>query len=459
MTSREGLAVSPASPEHSDRADHAAKPDASTSSAATDVDRIAADATLVGESRRRIRRKMVGKDRRSGLLTGGSFLVVVASWNLVAPPASAPVGMFAGCVAAFIVAGCVEFEIGPGCALPTTPVQVVMLFVLPPQLVPVAVVSGLAGAALVARLREPERKERATVLAGSGWQVVGPAAVFAFAHVSGPSLSDWPVYVLALAAQFSLDAATSWVRNCYGLGVEPRQLAAALQFTFLCDLTLAPVGFAAALAVPHSAGALLLLLPPTALLAVLQWDRRKQIDKTVALAVAFNDTSDLARRDALTGVSNRLAWEEATARYQDADAPVGVVLADVDGLKVANDTYGHAMGDRLLVAVAAAIANAVPVPSGATAFRIGGDEFAILLPFASLASTLAVASSLRAAIQTTPNLDGTVPVSASIGVGFASSGRTLGKAIATADRGVNNDKTSRGAGRRDRHILAPKELL
>jgi diguanylate cyclase (GGDEF)-like protein len=285
------------------------------------------------------------------------------------------------------------------------------------------------------------------VVAGSAWQVVGPAAVIAFAHVNHPALSDWPVYLLALIAQFSLDAATSWVRNCYGLGVQTRQLATALQFTFLCDLSLAPLGFAAALALPKSPGALLLLLPPMGLLAMLQWDRRQQIDKTIALGAAFSDTSDLARRDVLTGVSNRLAWEEATARSEGLDSPVGVVLADVDGLKAANDTYGHEMGDRLLVRVAEILASSVPVPSGAAAFRIGGDEFAILVPFASLASTLAIATSLRSSFQTEPILDGKVAVSASVGVGFASSGRTLGKAIATADRGVNNDKTSRGVRR------------
>ena len=417
-------------------------------SAATRVDGIAAAAALLRDSRGRLRGELADNDRRSGLLTGGSFLVAVAAWILLAPPASVPIAVLAGCVAAYVVAGCVEFEIGPGCALPTMPVQVVMLFLLPPQLVPVAVGLGLVGAARLGRVRDPQRRERPMVLAGSGWQAVGPAAVFALAHVHGPELSYWPVYVLALLAQFTSDSASSWVRNCYGLRVPTGQLASALRFTFVCDLFLAPIGFAATRAVPHSPGALVFLLPPTALLAMLQSDRRKQIDQTVALGAAFTDTSDLARRDALTGVANRLSWEEVTARLQRRDQPIGVILADVDGLKAANDTLGHATGDRLLVAVAEMLQRAVPEESGGLLFRIGGDEFAILLPDATATSTDDLGSAIRAAFENEPTLDGVIAISASVGVGFATGGAVFGPAVATADRGVHLEKDRRGVRRR-----------
>ena len=413
---------------------------------APDVDAtaMAAEAALIGVSRRRLRKQVEVNDRRSGLFTGGSFIVTVAGWILLVPPRSVPIAMLAASVAVFVAVGCVEFEIGPGSALATTPVQVVMLFVLPPQLVPVAVVAGLAGAALVGWMRDRERRERPIVLVGSGWQAVGPAAVFALAHVHGPALSDWPVYVVAIVAQFTFDAASSWVRNCYGLGVRTGQLAQAMRFTFVCDLCLAPVGLAAVLAVPNSAGALVFLLPPTALLAMLQADRRRQLDTTIALGAAFTDTSDLARRDALAGVANRLAWEEVTAHYELSDAPVGVILADVDGLKTANDNHGHALGDRLLVAVTRIILSAVPAESGAIVFRIGGDEFAVLLPSATPAATETVAQTIQTAFRDAPALDQLIPVSASVGLGFAPNGATFGQAVATADRGVNHEKDRNG---------------
>jgi diguanylate cyclase (GGDEF)-like protein len=405
---------------------------------------ITAEVAVVQEARRRLRNKGGANDRRSGLVTGATFLGAVAIWNVLAPARGWSVGTFAACVAVYVVAASVEFEIGPGSALPTTPVQVVMLFLLPAPLVPVAVLAGLGGAAVVGRLRDPERRERPMVLAGSGWQVVGPAAVFAIAHVGRPAPSDVGVYAIALAAQFALDAASAWVRNCYGLGVATEELVGALEFTFGCDLVLAPIGFAAALALPRSPGGLLFLLPLTALLAMLQSDRQQQIDKTVALGAAFADTRDLARRDPLTGLANRLAWEEALARLQDLDSPIGVVLADVDGLKVANDRHSHEMGDRLLVAVADIVAAAAAQSPGAIVARIGGDEFAVLLPLASSAATFAVSSALLAAFRNPPTLDGIVPVSASVGAGYAESGQTLGPAIGVADRRVNVNKESRG---------------
>ena len=287
------------------------------------------------------------------------------------------------------------------------------------------------------------------LVAASGWQAVGPAAVFAIAGVTTPMWPDVPVYVLAFGSQFALDAGVSWVRNCYGLGVPTSQVANALKFTFLCDLALAPIGLAAVLAAPDAPSALLLVLPPTLLLAMLQTDRRKHVDHVVALGVAYRRTSDLARRDALTGLSNRLAWEEAIEQFADTSAPIAVVLADVDGLKVANDTHGHEMGDRLLIAVGELLAAGSPATArGTDAFRIGGDEFAILLPRVAAASMGNVVMALQASLRSAPPLDGAVPISASFGCGYAATGAGLGAAIAQADRGVNAEKTARGARRR-----------
>jgi diguanylate cyclase (GGDEF)-like protein len=408
---------------------------------------IAADAALIMESRRRGHGAPERRDRRSAVLTGGSFLIVAIGWVVVAPPASIPWSMFGWCIAAYLVTASVEFEIGPGCALPTAPVQVVMLFTLPPQLVPIAVLAGLAGAAWLAQFRDPDRREGMLLVAASGWQAVGPAAVFALAGVTAPEWADVPVYALALASQFALDAAVSWVRNCYGLGVPVRQVASALKFTFLCDLALAPVGLAAVLAAPDAPSALLLVLPPTLLLAMLQTDRRKHVDHVVALGVAYRRTSDLARRDPLTGLSNRLAWEEAIDEFARASSPIAVVLADVDGLKVANDTHGHDMGDRLLTRVGELLAAGAPPVGGADAFRIGGDEFAVLLPRDAAASMGTVVMALQASFRTAPPIEGDVPISASFGCGYALTGAELPAAIAQADRSVNAEKTARGARR------------
>jgi len=413
--------------------------------AGIDAAAIAADAALVGAARGRLRRDGT-LHRRATLLTGGTLLLTLAVW-IVAAPRALDLPTFGACIAALVLAGSVEFEIGPGCALPTAPVQVVTLFLLPPQFVPVAVLLGLIGSSLVARLRDPHRHEHLIVLAGSAWQVVGPAAVFAIAHVTAPRLSDWPVYGLAIASQFFLDAIASWTHTCCGLGVPIGRLAVALRSTFLCDLCIAPIGLAAALAVPGSAGALLFLLPPTALLALLQADRRRQLDETIALGAAFIDTRDLARRDVLTGLANRLAWEEATGRAQSDNASIGVILADVDRLKFANDTFGHDAGDRLLIAVGRVFARSVAGRADTSAFRIGGDEFAILLPGASQIETDDLVQALRNELDATAAIDGRISVSASTGAAWAPVGRLVGRAIANADRAASLEKINRGVRR------------
>jgi diguanylate cyclase (GGDEF)-like protein len=87
----------------------------------------------------------------------------------------------------------------------------------------------------------------------------------------------------------------------------------------------------------------------------------------------------LADRDPLTGLSNRrrLAQDLAQlARTVDARAPVQVMICDLDGFKVLNDTLGHDAGDELLVAFGRRLAAAAG--AGGTVYRLGGDEFCVL---------------------------------------------------------------------------------
>ncbi len=83
----------------------------------------------------------------------------------------------------------------------------------------------------------------------------------------------------------------------------------------------------------------------------------------------------LSRKDALTGLYNRAWFEEEMRRV--TQRPVGVILCDVDGLKLVNDTLGHAAGDELLKSAAHLITRCFR--SRDVVARIGGDEFAVLL--------------------------------------------------------------------------------
>ncbi|GAB1691415.1 putative bifunctional diguanylate cyclase/phosphodiesterase [Krasilnikovia sp. M28-CT-15] len=89
---------------------------------------------------------------------------------------------------------------------------------------------------------------------------------------------------------------------------------------------------------------------------------------------------DLAMRDDLTGLANRRRFEEAL-RAEFATGSPQVVLFDLDGFKDVNDRFGHAVGDELLTIVAGRITAALR-PDAMVA-RMGGDEFAVLIPNAS----------------------------------------------------------------------------
>ena len=108
-----------------------------------------------------------------------------------------------------------------------------------------------------------------------------------------------------------------------------------------------------------------------------------------------------ARIDALTGLGNRRALEEALAAAV-ADArrhgrPLAVLVADLDGFKGINDAFGHPAGDAMLRAAARAVTSALRLPD--PCFRWGGDEFVALLPEADLEEAQSIALRVREAVD------------------------------------------------------------
>lgn len=89
-----------------------------------------------------------------------------------------------------------------------------------------------------------------------------------------------------------------------------------------------------------------------------------------------------ARRDPLSGLWTRDAFETRAARVLARRPHVAVVLVDLDGFKAVNDDHGHAAGDAAIRNTAASLTDALSETPGAVAARLGGDEFAAVIPLA-----------------------------------------------------------------------------
>jgi len=133
---------------------------------------------------------------------------------------------------------------------------------------------------------------------------------------------------------------------------------------------------------------------------------------------------DLSSRDALTGLANRRAFALALAREVDRVArsgePALLLVLDIDHFKRVNDNWGHAAGDQVLKAVATALLDSVR-PMDLVA-RVGGEEFAIILPSCATSFGETVAERVRRRIERMPvaiGPSGQITVTVSIGGAFA----------------------------------------
>jgi diguanylate cyclase (GGDEF)-like protein len=137
-----------------------------------------------------------------------------------------------------------------------------------------------------------------------------------------------------------------------------------------------------------------------------------------------HELGQLAKLDPLTGLPNRLLFHDrlaqAVQRIERDRRAVALIFIDLDGFKAINDRYGHATGDRLLVAVADRLRGAVRRTD--TVARLGGDEFTVILeglrhPDDAARAAEQALLSLREAFE----IDGRViELGASLGVALAS---------------------------------------
>lgn len=165
-----------------------------------------------------------------------------------------------------------------------------------------------------------------------------------------------------------------------------------------------------------------------------------EVSSMVAVADRLQRMARLAFEDPLTGVGNRRVLDDALRDLLAPDGPgATVVMCDIDNLKDINDEYGHAAGDRAIVATADALATAASHVSGSVTVRLGGDEFAVLLVGEQRASAISVVEQACRDLA-----GGERPVEMSCGIAVVPPGLPAREALAAADAAQYAAKT-RGA--------------
>ena len=190
-------------------------------------------------------------------------------------------------------------------------------------------------------------------------------------------------------------------------------------------------------------------------------------DELGDLAESFNSMADelerQASRDPITGLLNHrygsAALEEAIQKARSQGSPLSLLIADIDGFKLFNDTYGHSLGDEVL-RVVADVLQKTRGESGLTC-RYGGDEFLVILPGLDRTAATAFAGQLAAAVGKIEFEAGSgtlVPISLSFGLAsFPQDAESRDRLLALADAAMYEAKRLGVIDREEPRVVAVGE--
>jgi diguanylate cyclase (GGDEF)-like protein len=254
-------------------------------------------------------------------LAAGSFLLVAIPLALPAllgrPIDPLLIGLLVGLYA--LIAGAIRFPIGAGYMVPSYLVLVPMLLLLPPSTVPLFVAVALVIASVARCLAGRVSAEHILFSVPNAWHALGPALVLIVAGRTHGDLATGTVYVGAFLASCAVDLATATLRESLAQAVAPQLQFRVLAVVWCVDACIAPLGLLLAHVARENHPALLMALPFSALLWILERERSGRIAQAqVRLELVAHE------RTRLQAAVHRLG--EAFAAKLDFTALVSIVL-------------------------------------------------------------------------------------------------------------------------------------
>ncbi len=162
-----------------------------------------------------------------------------------------------------------------------------------------------------------------------------------------------------------------------------------------------------------------------------------------------NKVKFLSFHDRLTGLYNRSFFDEEMRRIErEAVFPLSIINMDMNGLKLANDGFGHEEGDRLLKKLAAVLQSVCRRDD--VVARCGGDEFSVILPGATAEVTQVIVGRIREKTEEINLEEGVVPLSFAVGMATLQEGESPQEMMARADEAMYKDKLDNRQSFRDR---------
>lgn len=307
--------------------------------------------SLFAEARLRLGATPGWREMQAEILVGGLFLLAAAVLGAGFPTDHGlDLGGALLCTVVLALSTNVLFAVGSHFTMPTQIAFVPMLFVVPPELVPLFVaVAMLLGKLLAAALGETAIGRVATTPADC-WFSLGPALVLALAGGPAPGEASPLLLIGALGAQFAIEFAASWVRDQLHGGASLREQIDESRWIYLVDSLLTPLGLAVAFAAADRPWVVLTITPFFLLMLIFARERTERLESLLELSSAYRGTAYVlgdmvGHDDAYTGVHSQgvveLALDVSDRVGLDARArrnvEFGALLHDVGKVAIPNE--------------------------------------------------------------------------------------------------------------------------